>query len=244
MTDAVNDALFEINRLTQDSWQMFRMMGELAIGFDRVNQAKSKLVTIFGSARTKITDRFYIDAELLGGHLAKSGFGVLTGGGPGIMEAANKGAYEAGGISIGVNIALPAEQTPNRFQTVSLQHENFHTRKLILRKYSIGFVVFPGGFGTLDELMEVLTLIQTRKLKPFPIYLVNSSYWSGLQSWFKETLTGHGAIADDDLKLFKVVDDISTIPEDIRRYHAAGSDTSGFKIPTDEDRKRAMGYTD
>lgn len=244
MTGDSRDELFEINRLTQDSWQMFRMMGELAIGFDRLSNVKPKLVTIFGSARTGITDQFYIQAMTLAKELVEAGFGVITGGGPGIMEAANKGAQEAGGVSIGVNIALPKEQVPNRHQTISLQHENFHTRKLILRKYSVGFAVFPGGFGTLDELLEVLTLIQTQKLKPIPIFLVNSAYWKGLLGWFQDTLAVNGAIATDDIQLFKVVDDLSIIPKEISDYHDKSINTSGFKIPTEEDRRKAMGYFD
>jgi uncharacterized protein (TIGR00730 family) len=235
-----DEKLFEINRITQDSWQMFRMLGELAIGFDRLKMLPA-LVTVFGSARTPITDRYYSQAQELGKMLAEQGYGVITGGGPGIMEAANRGAYEAGGVSVGANIGLPQEQTPNRFQTHALQYEYFHTRKLILIKYSVAFVVFPGGFGTLDELLEVLTLIQTQKIRPFPVYLVNSSYWKGLVDWFKDTLSEHGAIASDDLSLFKVTDDLCSIPLEIRKYYSPEFDNQGFKIPTVEDRKRALG---
>jgi hypothetical protein len=219
---------------------MFRMMGELAIGFDRLKSLPS-LVTVFGSARTPITDRYYAQAETLGRALVNQGFGVITGGGPGIMEAANKGAFEGGGISVGVNIALPREQRPNRFQSHSFEHEYFHTRKLVLVKYSVAFVVFPGGFGTLDELLEVLTLIQTQKLRPFPVYLVNSQYWEGLVTWFKSTLAEAGAIASDDLCLFKVTDDVESIPTEVRAYHDPTFDTRGFKIPTVEDRHKALG---
>lgn len=234
------EQLFEINRISQDSWQMFRMLGELAIGFDKL-KTLPPLVTVFGSARTPMTDRYYEQAKELGRMLAKKGVGVITGGGPGIMEAANRGAFEAGGVSVGANIGLPEEQVPNKFQTLSLQYEYFHNRKLILIKYSVAFVVFPGGFGTLDELLEVLTLIQTQKIKPFPVYLLNAEYWAGLVEWFQKTLAAQGAIESDDLFLFKVRDDHRAIPAEVRQYHSAKFDSQGFKIPTLKDRKRALG---
>jgi uncharacterized protein (TIGR00730 family) len=238
--EASDEKLFEINRLTQDSWQMFRMLGELAIGFDRLKTLPA-LVTVFGSARTPITDRYYSQAQELGKMLAQQGYGVITGGGSGIMEAANRGAYEANGVSVGANIGLPQEQIPNKFQTHALQYEYFHTRKLILIKYSVAFVVFPGGFGTLDELSEVLTLIQTQKIRPFPVYLVNSSYWQGLVNWFRDTLASQGAIESDDLNLFKVTDDLCSIPLEIRKYYSPEFDSQGFKIPTLADRKKSLG---
>lgn len=234
------DRLFEINRISQDSWQMFRMLGELAIGFDKL-KTLPPLVTVFGSARTPMTDRYYEQAHELGKMLAEKGFGVITGGGPGIMEAANRGAFEAGGVSVGANIGLPEEQIPNKFQTLPLQYEYFHNRKLILIKYSVAFVVFPGGFGTLDELLEVLTLIQTQKIRPFPVYLINSDYWKGLVAWFEQTLAERGAIERDDLFLFKVRDDHCLIPAEVKQYHSPKFDSQGFKIPTVRDRKRALG---
>ncbi len=218
------------------------MLGELAVGFDRLGEISHPAVTVYGSARTNITNNYYQQAEELGRGLAREGFAVATGGGPGIMEAANKGAFQAGGISIGINIALPHEQIANPYQTISLHHEYFHTRKMMLAKYSVGFVVFPGGFGTLDEVMEILCLIQTQKLHPFPIFFVGTSYWAGLISWFKETLITEGAIAQDDILLFKVTDDVTEIPAIIRRYHDGAGAESGFKIPTDEDRKRHLGH--
>jgi uncharacterized protein (TIGR00730 family) len=231
---------FEVDRMTQDSWRMFRIMGEFAIGFDRMSQLKSPAVTVFGSARTTVTNRYYDLARQLGRELANAGFAVATGGGPGIMEAANRGAFEAKGVSIGLNILLEREQKPNPYQTLSLEFEYFYARKVMLAKYSIGFVIFPGGFGTLDELTEVLTLVQTQKLHPFPIYLVGSDYWSGLVRWFEATLATHGAIARDDLNLYKVVDEVTRIPADINRYYKS-SGHSGFKIPTERDRKLAQG---
>jgi len=233
-------AKFELDELTQDSWRMFRIMGEFALGFDRMNQIGSRAVTVFGSARTRITDRYYEQARKLGYALAKAGYAVVTGGGPGIMEAANRGAYEAKGTSVGLNILLEHEQKANPYQTLSLQFEYFYARKVMLAKYSEGFVVFPGGFGTLDELVEILTLVQTQKLHPLPIYLVGAQYWSGLIQWFEDTLVEAGAISKSDLGLFKVVDEIAMIPGDIRRYHKSPP-RAGFKIPSERDRQLATG---
>lgn len=237
---ASKEIKFELDKLTKDSWRMFRIVGEFALGFDRMNQIESPAVTVFGSARTQITSRYYDQARKLGRALAKAGYAVVTGGGPGIMEAANRGAFEAKGTSAGLNILLEHEQKPNPYQTISLQFEYFYVRKVMLAKYSVGFVVFPGGFGTLDELAEILTLVQTQKIHPFPIYLVGSSYWSGLVQWFQDTLAEEDAIAKSDLDLYKVIDDVTKIPEDIRRYHKSAG-RSGFKVPREKDRKLAIG---
>jgi uncharacterized protein (TIGR00730 family) len=231
---------YDLDRMTEDAWRMFRILGEFSVGFDRLAHVTRPVVTVFGSARTRIKDRFYAEAERLGAALARAGYAVATGGGPGIMEAANKGAFEAGGTSIGLNIILPHEQRPNPYQTLSLEFEFFYARKVMLVRYSSGFVVFPGGFGTLDELAEVLTLVQTQKVHPLPIYLVGSAHWAGLVDWFRDTLAAEGAIAADDLLLFKVVDDTESIPEDIRRYHHPEHD-AGFKVPDERDRRRARG---
>jgi uncharacterized protein (TIGR00730 family) len=235
-----DDSHYNLDDMTEDAWRMFRILGEFAVGFDRMAHVTVPLVTVFGSARTAIKDRYYGLAEALGEALVREGFGVSTGGGPGIMEAANKGAFQAGGISVGLNIVLPHEQRPNPYQTLSLDFEFFYARKVMLVRYSAGFVVFPGGFGTLDELSETLTLVQTRKIHPFPIYLVGSDYWAGLVDWFRDTLAVSGAIAPDDLKLFKVVDDVTGIPADIRAYHDEHAD-AGFKVPDESDRRRARG---
>lgn len=234
---------FELDRITQDSWRMFRILGEFSIGFDRMGHVQAPCVTVFGSARTKVTHRYYGQAELLGRELVRAGFAVVTGGGPGIMEAANKGAFEAGGISIGLSIELEREQVPNVYQTLSLDFEYFHARKVMLAKYSVGFVAFPGGFGTLDEIAEILTLVQTQKIHPFPIYLVGSDHWGGLTRWFHETLIAEGVIAPDDVKLYKLVDDVTSIPRDIQHYYSENID-AGFKLPSDEDRKRSLGKED
>lgn len=219
---------------------MFRVLGEFAIGFDRLGEVKAPIVTVYGSARTQIKNRYYGMAEELGRELAEKGFAVATGGGPGIMEAANKGAFAAGGVSIGINIRLPHEQRPNAYQSISLEHEYFHTRKVMLARYSVGFVAFPGGFGTLDEVAELLCLVQTQKLHPFPIYFVGTAHWAGLVDWFQNTLVESGGIAPDDLRLFKVTDDVADIPEDILAYHDEQRD-AGFKVPTEADRRRAQG---
>lgn len=231
---------YQLEHMTEDAWRMFRILGEFSIGFDRMAHIDVPLVTVYGSARTLLTDEYYASAEKLGRELVEAGFGVVTGGGPGIMEAANKGAYQAGGKSIGLNIILPREQHPNPYQTLSLEFEYFHARKVMLAKYAHGFVAFPGGFGTLDEIMEILTLVQTRKMRPVPIYLVGSAHWGGLVEWFKTTLVERGAIAPDDLNLFKLVDDISQIPADILNYHDP-AEIDGFKRPTAHDQRLAQG---
>ncbi|SMB80032.1 TIGR00730 family Rossman fold protein [Deinococcus hopiensis] len=240
MTTEPNEAHFELDRMTEDAWQMFRTLGEFSIGFDRMARVHTPLVTVYGSARTPIKDRYYGLAEELGRALVRAGFGVMTGGGPGIMEAANKGAYEAGGVSIGHNIILPHEQRANPYQTLSLTYEYFHARKVMLARYARAFVVFPGGFGTLDELSELLTLVQTRKMHAAPIYLVGADHWRGLAEWFTGTLTQSGAISADDVQLFQVVDGVAGIPEGIHLYLNPKVE-DGFKRPTPEDRARAQG---
>lgn len=230
---------FEIDRLSEDAWRMFRITGEFSTGFDRMSHVTMPAVTVFGSARTPVTDQYYDTARTLGGALVRAGFAVATGGGPGIMEAANRGAFEAGGISIGHNILLPEEQRPNPYQTLSIDFEYFYARKVMLAKYSVGFVVFPGGFGTLDELAEVLTLVQTRKIHPFPIFLVGSAYWSGLIGWFEQTLAAEGTISPEDLKLFKVLDDVRRIPADIKAYHGSRR-RAGFVVPSQARTSRSV----
>lgn len=231
---------YQIDNMAADAWRMFRVLGEFSIGFDRMAHVTVPLVTVYGSARTPIRDRYYGLSEQLGRELVEAGFGVCTGGGPGIMEAANKGAFEAGGVSVGHNIILPFEQSGNPYQTLTLDFEYFHARKVMLAKYSHAFVVMPGGFGTLDELFEILTLVQTRKMHPMPVYLVGSEYWSGLVEWIERTLKAQGAISPDDTDLFRVVDDVSAIPASILAYHdpARGDD---FKRPTEADERRAHG---
>jgi uncharacterized protein (TIGR00730 family) len=210
---------YHIDALADDAWRMFRIIGEFAIGFETMRELEPPAVTVFGSARVKPGEPSYLEAEKLGRLLAESGFAVITGGGPGIMEAANKGAFQAGGVSIGMNIELKHEQKPNVYQTKALSFEHFFARKVMLVRYAKGFVVMPGGFGTLDELAECLTLIQTLKVHPFPVFLVGSSFWDPLVGWMESQAVTHGFIAADDLKLFKLVDDITEIPDAIKRYH-------------------------
>jgi uncharacterized protein (TIGR00730 family) len=187
-----------------DSWRIFRIMAEFVEGFEVMN-AIGPAVSIFGSARTKHTDANYKAAEQTARELAKSGLSVITGGGPGVMEAANKGAIEAGGASVGLNITLPQEQEGNRYQTISLDFHYFYARKVMFTKYSSAFICFPGGYGTMDELFEVLTLVQTLKVEPFPIVLYGSEYWSGLVQWLRRCLKPH-YIDPEDVDIFRVVD--------------------------------------
>jgi len=188
----------------QDSWRIFRIMAEFVEGFEVMAQVGLG-VSIFGSARTPPSDPFYHAAEETARRLAKAGFPVITGGGPGIMEAANKGAFEAGGVSVGLNITLPQEQEGNRYQTISLDFHYFYARKVMFTKYASAYVCFPGGFGTLDETFEVLTLIQTLKVAPFPIILYGSDYWGGLARWLEEKLNP-SYIDSEDTEIFRIVD--------------------------------------
>ena len=220
---------YVIDVLAEESWRLFRIMGEFVQGFEEMSDI-GRAVTIFGSARFTPDQPYALRAEKLAGNLARSGYAVFTGGGPGIMRAANKGAFEADGRSIGLNIDLPREQDPNPYQTDSLSFRYFFVRKVMLVKYSTAFVVFPGGFGTIDELFESLTLIQTEKIKPFPVYLVGSEFWEGLVKWMRERLIGEGVIAPEDLHLFKVVDDVETIPDEIEAYYQ-NTNHGGFQVP-------------
>jgi uncharacterized protein (TIGR00730 family) len=188
-----------------DTWRVFRIMGEFVEGFDEL-ATLTRGISIFGSARTKPDHPDYQAAQETAALLAKEGFAVITGGGPGIMEAANRGAFEAGGLSIGCNIELPFEQKPNAYQTRSLTFKYFFVRKMMFVKYSLGFVIFPGGFGTFDELFEALTLIQTKKIRDFPVVLFGSAYWSGLLDWVRAAVLADGKIAEHDLRLFHVTD--------------------------------------
>jgi uncharacterized protein (TIGR00730 family) len=174
-------------------------------------------VTIYGSARTAVDHPDYILAREIGRQLSEHGYGIITGGGPGIMEAANRGAADADGLSIGLNIDLPHEQEGNDYVNLPLDFRYFFVRKVMFMKYSMAFICLPGGFGSMDELFESMTLIQTRKIKPFPIILVGSSFWSGLVDWIREQLFGNGKIAEEDLMLFEIMDDVDEIVSYIRK---------------------------
>jgi len=190
-----------------DPWRVLKIQSEFVEGFDTLAGIGS-CISIFGSARTRPDDKYYKAAEKTAALLVKNGAGVITGGGPGIMEAANKGAFEAGGISIGCNIELPFEQEPNPYQNISLEFHYFFVRKMMFVKYSVGYIIFPGGFGTLDELFEALTLAQTNKIEHFPLVLYGSDYWEGLAGWIDEfLLKRYNAISPEDKKLYKIVED-------------------------------------
>ncbi len=199
-----------------DSWRLFRIMSEFVDGFDTL-AVLPPAVSVFGSARTRPEDRYYRMAEEIAYGLAKAGYAVITGGGPGIMEAANKGAAEAGGISIGLNISLPFEQEPNDYANLPLNFKYFFVRKVMFIKYAMAFIGMPGGFGTLDELFESLTLIQTRRIKAFPIILCGSDFWGGMVDWIKQEMLATGKISEDDLLFFQVMDDAEEVVNYIRR---------------------------
>ena len=188
-----------------DPWRVFRIMGEFVEGFDEL-ATLSRGIAIFGSARTHPDDPDYKAAQETAALLAVEGFAVITGGGPGIMEAANRGAFEAGGISVGCNIELPFEQRPNPYQTKSLTFKYFFVRKMMFVKYSLGFIIFPGGFGTFDELFEALTLIQTRKIRNFPIILFDSKYWTGMLNWLRDVVLAEGKISEIDFQMIHIAD--------------------------------------
>jgi len=202
------------NTVVGDSWRMFRIMSEFTEGFDGMSAIDIPAVTIYGSARTPQDHEYYLLAEKIAARLAQEGFAIITGGGPGIMEAGNKGAFSAGGISVGLNINLPREQHLNPYVNFSLDFKYFFVRKVMLMKYSSGFICMPGGFGSMDELFESLTLIQTETIKPFPIVLVGSQFWGGLVQWIEDKMIESGNISPEDVSLFKVLDD----PEEVVAY--------------------------
>jgi hypothetical protein len=206
---------------TNDSWAIFKIMAEFVEGYEKLSKI-GPCVSIFGSARTKPEDPFYKLAEEVAFKLTQNGYGVITGGGPGIMEAGNKGASKGKGISVGLNIELPFEQHENPWidKDKNLEFDYFFVRKVMFVKYSQGFIVMPGGFGTLDELFEAITLIQTNKIGRFPIILVGKKFWSGLIEWIKNTLLEQGNISEKDLKLFRVVDTANEAIEHLNKFYA------------------------
>jgi uncharacterized protein (TIGR00730 family) len=201
----------------EESWRIFRIMAEFVDAIETLSKVRHA-VSIFGSARTEPGDPYYAKAETLARLLAKKGFSVITGGGPGVMEAANKGAAEAGGQSVGMNIRLPMEQTPNPYANISIDYKYFFIRKVMFVKYAMAYVIMPGGFGTMDELFEALTLIQTKRIKPFPVILMGSEYWKGLVDWLKKTMLHAGNIAPEDLESFQIIDDPSEVVKHIQKF--------------------------
>ena len=206
--------------VTKDSWMVFKVMSEFVDGYEKLAKI-GPCVSIFGSARLKREDKYYEMAVEIAKKITEIGFGVITGGGPGIMEAGNKGAKEGGGKSIGLNIELPFEQHFNPYidKSYSMDFDYFFVRKVMFVKYSQGFIVLPGGFGTLDELSEALTLIQTHKIGRFPIVLVGSEFWSGLLDWYSNTLLKNGLIAEGDLSLFRIVDSADEAVAHIKAFY-------------------------
>lgn len=202
----------------QDTWRLFRIMSEFVEGFEALREIRPA-VTIFGSARTPEPLKDYQLARQIAFKLSKKGFSIITGGGPGIMEAANRGAHEAGGRSVGCNIQLPFEQKSNPFVNLPVNFHYFFIRKVMFLRYTSAVVVMPGGFGTMDEFFEVLTLIQTHKIDPFPIILVNREFWKGGVEWIKKSLLGNKYIDADDLNLFYVVDKPEEVSDIITKYY-------------------------
>jgi uncharacterized protein (TIGR00730 family) len=210
---------YEINELAkEESWRMFRIMGELVEGFDKLSGIEPA-VTIYGSSRLKEDDELYAQTEEIAYRLGQMGFSIITGGGPGVMEAANRGALRAGVNSVGLNIDLPEEQVCNAYTNKSITFSHFFARKVMLVKYAIAFVIIPGGLGTLDELTEVLTLMQTHKIRPFPVILFNSQYWKGFLGWLQSTVLAKGFISEEDLDLLRVCDHPDEVIEAVQRWY-------------------------
>lgn len=199
-----------------ESWRLFKIMGEFVEGVEGLYDL-GPAVSIFGSARTRPDDPLYKKTESLAALFVKNGFAVITGDGGGVMEAANKGAAEAGGTSVGLNIRLPFEQKPNPYASVQMEFKYFFIRKVMFIKYASAYVVMPGGFGTLDELFEVMTLVQTRRIRPFPIILVGTDHWAGLLDWLRRQLLAGGRISAKDLDIIQVLDDPEAIVETVRK---------------------------
>jgi hypothetical protein len=208
----------------ESSWLMFKIMSEFVEGFDKMPKI-GPCISIFGSARTKPDDIYYQKAERMAMKLVDEGYGVITGGGPGIMEAANKGAQAAGGKSVGLNITLPHEQKPNEYIDIdkSIDHNFFFVRKVMFVKYAQAFIIFPGGLGTMDELFEVFTLVQTNKIDKIPIVLYGSDFWGGLKDWIIKTMKGNGYISDGDENLLEIVDSTDAAMEIIKKFYSKES---------------------
>jgi len=216
--------------LSRESWKIFQIMAEFVEGFEALAQIRPS-VSIFGSARTTGEHPYYALAEEIARKLSDAGFSVVSGGGPGIMEAVNKGAYAGRSPSVGLNIRLPHEQEANPYQDISLTFQHFFARKVMFVKYAAAYVVLPGGFGTLDELVEILTLVQTGKSRRIPIILVHTPFWSGLIDWFKTTLVKEGVISSTDLDLFVMLDQPQDVLDAIFRYY----ERSGFEPSAEEE---------
>lgn len=224
---SINDSM-----LTRESWKLFQVMAEFVDGYERLYPTKPS-ISIFGSARSNPDHPYYKLAEECAKNISNAGFSVVTGGGPGIMEAGNKGAYQGKSFSVGLNIVLPNEECSNEYQDISLRFRHFFTRKVMFVKYACAYIVLPGGFGTLDELFEILALVQTKKTKKIPIILVVSSFWENLIQWFKEILIVQGTISPDDLDLFTVVDTPEEVVNTLLEFYKTHD-----LYPSDEDKEK------
>ncbi len=200
-----------------ESWRIFRIMAEFVESIEVLSGVQNA-VTVFGSARVKPGDPYYQMAEKLGQLLAQNGFSVITGGGPGIMEAANKGAAEAGGQSVGMNIKLPFEQKPNPYANLQLDYKYFFIRKVMFIKYAVAYVIMPGGYGTMDEFFEALTLIQTKRVRSFPVILMGKAYWQGLLDWLKESMLQEEMILPFDIDMIQIIDEPEDVVKHIQKY--------------------------
>ncbi len=210
---------YEINQLAkEESWRMFRIIGELVEGFDTLSDIEPA-VTIYGSSVMKADNKWYVQTEEIAHGLGKAGFNIMTGGGPGVMEAANKGARQAGVKSVGLNIQLPEEQACNVYADRTITFHHFFVRKVMLVKYATAFVIMPGGLGTLDELTEVLTLIQTQKIKPFPVILFPTEYWRDFLDWIKNTVMRHDFIAEAEFEMLRVLDKPADVVDAVKTWY-------------------------
>jgi uncharacterized protein (TIGR00730 family) len=210
---------YEINDMAkEESWRMFRIIGEFVEGFDKMSGIEPA-VTVYGSTRVRPGDELYEKTVEIAGLLGELGFSIVSGGGPGIMEAANKGAKQAGAISVGLNISLPQEQTGNLYTTRAISFNHFFIRKVMLVKYATAFICMPGGLGTMDELTEVLTLMQTRKIRPFPLILFDSRFWEGFSTWLRNTVLAKGFISEEDFTLLRVCDRPEEVVETVQKWY-------------------------
>ena len=210
---------YEINELAkEESWRLFRIIGEFVEGFDKLSGI-GPAVSFYGSARIQPSDKIYEQTVEISRRLAELGFAVITGGGPGVMEAANKGANQAGVTSIGLNIELPLEQACNAYTTKTITFRHFYVRKLMLVKYATAFIMMPGGLGTLDELTEILTLMQTHKIKPFPVILFDSSFWNGFLEWLHNTVLSNNLVSEEDFNLLRICDEPAAVVDIVREWY-------------------------
>ncbi|HTR81619.1 MAG TPA: TIGR00730 family Rossman fold protein [Bacteroidota bacterium] len=228
--DIIQDGRLDQLLKTQDDvWRVFRIMAEFVEGFQTFSRL-GPCITIFGSARTKPGTRYYVMTEKVASEFVKNGYGIKSGGGPGIMEAANKGAKESGGASVGINIDLPFEQSANPYidkdKLITFRH--FYVRKVMFAKYAQAFVVMPGGFGTLDELFESITLVQTKKVNRFPIILMGKEYWGGMLEWIKTKMLGEGNISETDLSLISLTDDPKEAAEIVTNFYKSNEHAPNF----------------